>query len=172
MGAGRPAQGKVVVGSVVATLLVVGAGAAGYVIGEDSGENLGLARQAGRADARDAPSASVSPAERRRARRTATKAGYKDAYRDAFVRARRETAAGGPRVCGDAVTDETPVVVKVRAEGIGCEAALDFAGDALACQDLDQPCMGYSCSHVSTNYEEGEITCTRDGVTIRFLTGV
>lgn len=106
------------------------------------------------------------------AKRQGRKSGYDDAYRRAFRSTRAKVAVQGPHNCGDAKVDDTPSIVKVRAEGIGCATALEFAKGARSCQNLEVECQGYACSVVATGYEESEATCRRGGITIRFLSGV
>ena len=155
---------------VVITALAAG-GVGGYLLGISSGPDLKKAGNAGTADGRLAAAAELTPAARRAAKRQGLRSGYSVAYKRAVKTTAARVAAGGPHNCGDSKTGNAPFVSKVRAEGAGCATALEFAGAARSC-DLDGPCQGYACSSVATGYEEGETTCRRGAITIRFLSGV
>lgn len=169
---GGPRAWVVALTAVLVTLTVVGGALGGYVIGRGSGPELAKARaegaRAGAAKAR----ARLTPAKRKAARRQGLKSGYRVAYRRALRTTKKKVAAGGPRNCGDAATNDTPSISKVRAEGVGCATALEFARSTKSCQDPTRGCGGYQCSTVTTGYEEGEFTCRRGSTTIRFLSGV
>ena len=59
--------------------------------------------------------------------------------------------------------------MKVRAQGVSCASALAFV---LGCQTSAPGCEGYSCKSMSIAWEQSEVTCTRAGTTIRYVTGV
>ena len=161
----------VVLATLVAVLSVAG-GAAGYVLGSRAGVDVAAVRVEAKRQGERLAAAQLRPQDRRRASRAGEKEGSKAAYGRAYREAQQRAAAAGPQSCGDARSSDTPVIVKVRAQGIGCEPAVNFARDSLQCQDLDQGCNGYDCDATSTGWEESEITCRSGGRTIRWLTGV
>jgi len=156
----------------LAVVLSVAGGAAGYVLGSRAGADLAGARLDGQREGERLAAAQLRPRDLRRAQRAGEKAGRRAAYGPANSAARNREIAAGPQACGDARTSETPVIAKVRAQGIGCAPALNFARQSLRCGNLEQECNGYSCSALSTGWEESEITCRSGERTIRWLTGV
>ncbi len=169
---GGPRPWAVALAAVLSTL-VAGAGAAdGYLLGRESGPDLAKVRDAGERAGVAKARSELTPAKRKAARREGLKSGYRVAYRRAFRRTKKKVTAAGPHNCGDAAVSDTPSVAKVRAEGVSCATALEFAKSTRSCQDITQGCNGYQCTTVATGYEEGEFTCRRGAITIRFLSGV
>jgi hypothetical protein len=160
---------------VLATVVVVlslGGGAAGYVLGSRSGADLERARAEGQLEGERIAAGKLRPHDLRRARRSGERQGIKVAFDPAHRTAREREIAAGPQACGDARASETPVIVKIRAQGLDCPRALGFARESLQCPNIGNGCKGYSCDAVSTGWEESEITCRSGERTIRWLTGV
>ena len=163
--------GMGVVLGVAAVLLVLAGGAAvaGYLTGKDSENDLQRAEAQGRRSGERAAAAQQDPAGLRRARAAGRREGYRRAYQPAFDSAKAAALSAAPKSCGDARKNETPVIVKVRAQGVDCATALELAR---SCQNPEGGCQGYSCDAVSIAWESSEITCTSGGRTIRFVTAV
>jgi hypothetical protein len=160
----------VALGVAAVLLFLAGGGAvAGYLLGKDSEKDLRRAEAQGRRSGERAAAAQRDPAGLRRARAAGRREGYRRAYQPAFDRAKAATLSAAPKSCGDARKNETPVIVKIRAQGVDCATALEFAR---SCQNAEAGCQGYSCDVVSIAWESSEITCTSGGRTIRFITGV
>jgi hypothetical protein len=159
------------IGIAVFVLLAIGGGAGGYVFGSSGGADLDAARVAGQAEGQRVAAANVDPRTIKRASRTGRRAGYRRAYRTSFRKAKTRTLAGAPQVCGDVRTNETPVLIKIRAEQVSCDQALAFVRSTNGC-DLESTCQGYSCDAVSTGYESSEFTCTNGSRRIRFISAV
>ena len=139
--------------SILGTLTVVlslAGGVAGYVLSSRAGADLAEARAKGQREGDRLAAAQLRPRDIRRAERAGEKAGHRAAYGPAYSAARDPEIAAGPQACGDARTSETPLIAKVRAQGIACPPALTFARQSLQCQDLEQSCNGYDCNAVST----------------------
>lgn len=123
-------------------VLSLGGAAAGYLLGTRAGADLDHARaQKLREGERQAPGL-LHSRDRRRAIRAGETEGYRAAYGRGYRAARERTAATGPQACGDAQSNETLVVIKLRAQGIGCETAVGCARDSLKCRNLEQSCNG------------------------------
>jgi hypothetical protein len=155
----------------VATLA---AGLGGFIVGDRSGADLDRARDEGMVEGAAQVQRTRVPADQvRDAERAGRRSGFRRAYREAFRREKAKVLAAAPQNCGDARTNETPIISKVRAERIGCATALGFARRALTCQDLDGgACQGYTCSTVSIGWEASEVTCVSGARRIRFITAV
>jgi hypothetical protein len=153
--------------------LAFAAGAGGWIIGERDDADLDAARAKGKQDAQRIAVVHEDPKAERRAFRKGRREGYRAAYQRAFDTAKNQVLANAPRNCGDAKTDDSPFVGKVRAEGVPCGQALAFARSAATCQGLDGgSCQGYSCTTVVIGYETSETTCTSGARRIRFISGV
>ena len=153
-----------------ALLLLAGGGAlAGYHLGKDPGADLARAEAQGRRSGLDEAVARQDPAVLRAARATGGREGYRRAYRPAFDRARAAVLAAAPKRCGDARMHGNPVLTRVRAQGVSCAAAVEFVR---GCQTSAPGCEGYGCRATSIAWESREVTCTRAGATIRYVTGV
>ena len=152
--------------------LAFAAGAGGWILGKQSGADLEAAREKGRQDAQRIAIVHQDPRAERRAYRQGRREGYRAAYRQAYDAAKNRALAGAPRNCGDASGTQSPIVSKVRAEGVSCGDAVAFARSQATCQGLDGgSCQGYECTTVEVGYESSESTCTSGARRIRFLTG-
>lgn len=173
--AGEP-RGRSPLPYLVAALVIAlaaAAGLGGYLVGDRSGADVEGARLAGQREGEAQVAATRVPASRlRKAKSEGRRTGYRRAYRAAFRGEKRKALAAAPKHCGDARANDTPVIVKVRAEAVGCAAALALARQSTGCTDLPGACGGYQCSAVETGYESSEITCVNGRQRVRWVTAV
>ena len=165
----RAGRGAIVALVCVLVLLAAGGAVGGYLLGSESGTDLAAARAQGVRQGERLAAQRRDPAGLRRARAAGRREGYRRAYQPAFDSAKGQALAAAPKSCGDARSNETPTLTKVRAEGVDCPTALSLVR---GCQNYEAGCQGYSCDAVSIAWEASEVTCTSGGRTIRFITAV
>jgi hypothetical protein len=165
----RLGVGAVVALVAVLVLLASASAVVGYVLGRDSETDLEQAEARGKRAGEREAAARQDPSALRKARSAGRREGYRRAYQPAFDRTKSAALSAAPKSCGDARKNETPVVLKVRAQGVDCATALALAR---GCQNPEAGCQGYSCDAVSIAWESSEITCTSSGRTIRFISAV